>query len=302
MEDIRHFSAGGAVISYGRRGAAHPSGQPPLLLIHGAASNMTRWQEFSEATVLAETHDLLRLDLRGHARSLSRGHVSLDIWCDDIAALLRHEGTGRAILVGHCLGANIAALFASRYPKQTAGLVLVEPMPSTALKAKLKGLRRFSPLLRAAITLIQAGNRLGLYRRHLEPLDLRALDRELRAHLGTPEEKRFLRQRYGSAWQDLKTLPAAVFLSDLLEVLRPLPWTKIRAPMLVLVSVGQAFVDVGKTHALIADLPEAEVRAIEAEHWIPAEQPQAMREAIESWVAGHDWGQAETAHAAPRPE
>lgn len=289
MEVLRHLSSGGVDIAYRRRAAAHPTGLPPLVLIHGAASNMTRWSAFSDRTGLGERHDLLRLDLRGHGASLYRGPVGLGIWCDDIAALLHHEGIERAILVGHCLGANIAALFAVRYPELTAGLVLVEPMPSKALKGPLKRVRPFAPVLQGAIAVIRFLNRFGLYRRRLQPLDLRALDEALRSHLGSPDEEAFLKQYYGSAWRDIKTLPTAVFLKDMLEILRPLPWQRIRAPMLALLSTGQGYVNPAATRALLASVADAEVVTIKAEHWIPAEQPQAMREAIEAWVGARDW-------------
>lgn len=283
IDSLRHVISRGTAIVYRRRAAPAAEGLP-LVLLHGAASNMSRWSEFTERTTLAESHDLLRLDLRGHAGSPYRGHVNLETWCDDVAALLRHEGDERAILVGHCLGANIAALFAARYPQHTAGLVLVEPMPSEALKGKLRRLRTLAPLLRAVTAVIRLCNRLGLYRRHLQPLDLRALDAELRAHLGTPDEAAFLKRRYASPWQDLKTLPSAILLQDLLEVMRPLPWERIRTPALVLLSTGQGFVDPDATRALMERLPLAKVETLKAEHWIPAEQPQAMRVAIERWV------------------
>ena len=289
MEPLRHVAADGAVIAYRRRRAIHGSSRPPLVLIHGAASNMTRWAEFSETTDLGKAHDVLRLDLRGHAGSLYRGAVSLEIWCDDIASLLRRESVGRAILVGHCLGANIAASFSLRYPQYTAGLVLVEPMPSGALKPKFKSMRPILPLLRAATALLLFFNHLGFYRRRLRPMDLRALDAQLRPYLGTPEEEKFLRQRYGSPWQDIKTTPSAVFLQDILQVLRPLAWTQVRVPMLVLVSSGQAFVEMARTRTLLAHAPYAEVQTIHAEHWIPAERPREMQQAIERWVTARDW-------------
>jgi pimeloyl-ACP methyl ester carboxylesterase len=42
-----------------------------IVLIHGMASNMTRWSEFSEKTTLKRSWDLLRLDLRGNGKSCS---------------------------------------------------------------------------------------------------------------------------------------------------------------------------------------------------------------------------------------
>jgi esterase len=106
--------------------------------------------EFAQRTALKAKHDIIRLDLRGHGRSLYRGRVALEIWCDDIAAVLHREGHQRAILAGHCLGANVAMMFASRYPHQTHGVVLVEPMLHQALIGTLRRLSRLVTPVKAA--------------------------------------------------------------------------------------------------------------------------------------------------------
>jgi pimeloyl-ACP methyl ester carboxylesterase len=283
------ITADGASIAYRRwRAPASVFPQPPLVLIHGAASNMTRWSEFVEQTRLRDTRDILRLDLRGHAQSLYRGRIGLEIWSDDIAAILRQEGFTQAILAGHCLGANIAAMFATRHPQMTAGLVLLEPILHTALTGQLRRLRPFIPLLRLAVVIIHMLNRLGLYRRHIDAIDLRELDREFRVRLDEPGGGKALTKRYASPLHDLRIMPGANFLQDLIEVERPLPLENIQAPFLALLSTGRTFADPDITRALLACLPHGEIQTLESKHWIPTEQPQAMRKAIETWCAKID--------------
>jgi pimeloyl-ACP methyl ester carboxylesterase len=285
METLCHLNtADHASVAYRRRRGEAALGRDPLLLIHGAASNMTRWSEFVERTALTATHDVIRLDLRGHGESLYRGRIGLEVWCDDIAALLRQEGRGRAILMGHCLGANVAMMFAARYPQHARGVVLVEPMLHQALVGTLGRLSRMTMPLRAVIAMIRMFNRLGVYRRRLAALDLYELDKLFRDRLGEPGGDAAFVRRYASPWHDLKTMPSANFLQDLLEVVRPLPLDKIRAPFLALLSTGRTFVDPGITAALLSGLPQGEVHALEAKHWIPTEQPRAMRELVEAWV------------------
>jgi len=245
---------------------------------------MTRWSEFVEGTTLAGSHDLIRLDLRGHGRSLYRGPIGLEIWCDDIAAVLGREGRQQAILVGHCLGANVAVMFATRYPRLTRGVVLVEPMLRQALVGRLGRLTRMESPLRALIAVIRAFNRIGLYRRRLAALDLYELDKEIRVRLNEPGGGEALVERYASPWQDLKTMPSANFFQDLLEVIRPLPLDQLRVPVLALLSCGRTFADSGISAALLANLPHGEIHTLDAKHWIPTEQPRAMCDLIESWV------------------
>lgn len=256
---------------------------PPLVLIHGAASNLTRWSEFVEQTQLRESRDILRLDLRGHAQSLYRGRIGLELWSDDIAAILRQEGFDRAIIAGHCLGANTAIMFGARYPQMTASLILLEPILHLALTGQLQRLRPFTSLIKLAIVGIRILNRLGLYRRHIDTLDLRELDREFRARLQAPDGKEALQKRYASPLHDLKIMPSANFLQDLIEVIRPLPLTEIRAPFLALLSTGRSFADPILTRAALERLPNGIIQTLESKHWIPTEQPQAMRKAIEGW-------------------
>src|SRR5215470_9371623 len=73
-----------------------------LALLHGVASNMTRWSEFMAHTLLGESWDLLRLDLRGHGLSLYRGRLDMGVWCDDLSAIIRAEGYSDVVIAGHC--------------------------------------------------------------------------------------------------------------------------------------------------------------------------------------------------------
>jgi len=273
-----------ARVVYRRRRSTTAGDREPLLLIHGAASNMTRWSEFVERTALTATRDIIRLDLRGHGQSLYRGRIGLEIWCDDIAAVLRQEGRQRAILAGHCLGANVAVMFAARYPGQTSGVVLVEPMLRQALIGKLRRLSRMALPVRMMIGLIRLLNRMGIYRRHLGTLDLYELDKEFLSRLAEPGGSEFLVRRYASPWHDLKIMPSANFLQDLLEVIRPLPLDRLQAPFLALLSTGRTFVDPGITAAVLSDLSRGEIHRLDAKHWIPTEQSQAMRDLIAAWV------------------
>lgn len=280
-----HETPDGARLAYRRWRCPSPAGDPPLVLIHGAASNLTRWSEFLSATPLKNARDILRVDLRGHGGSRFRGPTSLEIWSDDIAAILREEAVARAVLVGHCLGANVAVTFAARYRELTAGLVLVEPMLRAALTGRLRRVQWLVPFLRVAIRGIRLLNRIGFHRRALETLDLQVLDREFRARLAEPGGSEALEKRYASFLHDLRIMPTAGFLQDLVETVRPVPLEGVRAPALALLSTGRTFADTDRTRDGLARLADAEIRVVESAHWMPTEQPHAMRVAIEDWLA-----------------
>ncbi len=275
----------GAVIAY-RLWRPGPPRQV-LVLLHGIASNMTRWSEFVARTTLRDSWDLLRVDLRGHGLSLHRGRIAMAEWCGDLAAILDAEGYPRAVVTGHCLGANIAIKFAARYPERASGLVLIEPMSREALIGPMRQIARLRPLFGPAVWLIRALNALGIRRRRLAPLDLEELDRETRAAISAGGPPETLLKRYASPWLDLRTTPSGAYLDGLIAVSGRLPdLSAIRTPVLALLSTGSAFNDPKITEQLLARFPDCQVVRLDARHWIPTEQPDAMRQAIEDWCGG----------------
>jgi pimeloyl-ACP methyl ester carboxylesterase len=65
------------------------------------------------------------------------------------------------------------------------------------------------------------------------------------------------------------------------------PWpdvATIRVPVLALVSKRSSFTDPARTRHALAALPDCDVVEIDAVHWIPTEQPDAMRTTIEDWL------------------
>src|SRR3989344_38634 len=165
MEAIRILpTADGATLGYRLfRGAAAP--RRLIVLLHGVASNMSRWAEFEEHTALQRTWDLLRLDLRGHGESFARTGLNLDVWSRDLRDILDAEGYEQALLIGHSLGAQIAMQFAARFPARLLGLVLIDPIFQRALRGSLLTLNRLRPAIRLLVAGVRLVNSLGFRRR-----------------------------------------------------------------------------------------------------------------------------------------
>lgn len=274
----------GLRLAYRVRPAA-PGARRVLVLLHGLASNLTRWSEFVEHTAVAGDWVLLRVDLRGHGASFTRGRIGMARWCQDLRHVLDAERHDAAVLVGHSLGAHLALEFAARYPARVAGLVLIDPAFKPALHGRSRQLARLRPLLWLFARLVRALNRLGLKRRAIPSRDLRALDETVRRELlqeGLSEE--FVR-RYSSIRTDLRYFPTAHFLQELYEMLRPLPpLESIRMPVLVLLSSGLTYTDPELTRQALATLPRLQIATIDAYHWPLTERPADVRAAIEQWL------------------
>ncbi len=287
MDEKRYFhAADGVELAYRRWTPRQQKRNTPIVLLHGAASNATRWWHFVEHSRLGADRLLFRPDLRGNGESIWRGPAHIEHWCEDIAALLCHERQKQAIVIGHCLGANIALNFASRYPQMCAGLVLVEPMAREAVSGVIDRLKSFVPGLRLTVKLIRLLNQLGLYRRQLRTIDLRVMDRRVHEASDTEQEKALA--DHGSFWHDLKVTPTTQYITNLIELLRPLPTANVQCPCLIIQSRGHSMTDAQHTRIVLGALPDVEFVEIQSEHWIPTTQPERLCEMVDTWVLNID--------------
>jgi pimeloyl-ACP methyl ester carboxylesterase len=114
---------GGTLATY-RLGAPRPDA-PLVLAIHGITSTSRSW--LATARCLDDRAALIAVDLRGRgASSALPGPVGLDVHARDMLAVLDAAGLQRAVVVGHSLGAYIAARLAVQHAERVAHLVLVD--------------------------------------------------------------------------------------------------------------------------------------------------------------------------------
>jgi esterase len=263
-----------------------PSNRPPVVLLHGLASNASRFAEFVDTTALRAQHTLIRMDLPGHGAAITRRPVNLTVWCADVVAALQAQQQGAGVLVGHSLGAQVALHTALWHAPWVKALVLIDPVLRQALHGRSRRVARAKPLWQAAAACARAFNALGLHRGELPPLDLRALDAMARQSLATPAAHAAFVAQYSSTWADLRHVPTAVYLEDMVAmcVQAPLPRQLPQAvPVLVLQSTGAAFADAATMQAALAG-PSVEFVQIECHHWPLTEKPVEVREAIERWI------------------
>lgn len=94
----------------------------PLVLIHGWSCDHTAMRPVAEA--FPQRHTIC-LDLPGHGRSPAAEAYTIEANAAAVLAAM----PGKAILVGHSMGAQIAVEAATQSPEKVAGLVLLDPAP-----------------------------------------------------------------------------------------------------------------------------------------------------------------------------
>lgn len=281
METRQILHHDGADLSYW---LSRPEGaERSLVMIHGVASNHTRWSEFVSHTSLATKWNFLRPDLRGHGDSMFHGRINRRRWVADLNAILEHEALPRVVLLGHSLGAEIALDFAAAHPDSVAGLVLIDPVFHKNLHGALGWMRRFRLLFWIPVGLLWLANALGLRRRRYPPRDLYALDEQTRATLRSSPGKN-IADLYVNPLADLSYIPLANYLQDLLAVAQPVPELEaIDQPTLALMARGSSLGDRHRNEAQARRMPNASIRIVDCDHWPLTEQPEIVRALIDEW-------------------
>jgi len=118
----RTARAGRHVIAYDESG---PPDGPPVVLLHGLASDAATWDRAAQH-LAAHGLRVLAVDLLGHGRSdKPAGDYLLDDFADSLDAFFPAVGLESATVCGHSLGGAIAVHFAAQYPHRVDRLVLV---------------------------------------------------------------------------------------------------------------------------------------------------------------------------------
>lgn len=112
----------GVHIQYYRTGGE----KPPVIMLHGLSDNALCWNRIP--VLLEVEFDVALMDARGHGLSgLDARGASLDVQADDVIALIDQLELFQPVLIGHSMGAVVAALVAAKIPKAIRGVVLIDP-------------------------------------------------------------------------------------------------------------------------------------------------------------------------------
>jgi pimeloyl-ACP methyl ester carboxylesterase len=95
---------------------------PPVVFIHGLTSFRQTWNPIT--TLLAPDFTCVRIDLRGHGASSAAQEYSMQSLVGDVRAVVEEVGLVEPAVVGHSLGASIAAVYAAAYGAR--GVVCVD--------------------------------------------------------------------------------------------------------------------------------------------------------------------------------
>jgi pimeloyl-ACP methyl ester carboxylesterase len=259
-----------------------PAGRPTpaLLFIHGLGSNWTRWKRLAEEPFFRSYRRIIP-DLRGHGESIAREGIDADGISADLERILKKEEIQKPVVVGHCLGANIAVRLWERNPQNVRALILIEPFITEDLQKPWRFLQAtLGRLLDLLGVLVRWINALGLRRARFRRIDYSAYDDWVRPRL----TNLFSVVRWMGPWMDLRCMPVAAYIASyrILFRYRP-PWNMIRVPVLALIArQGGVFSSESGEHPL--ERPGVQMVGIEASHFVLTDNREGVVRSIQAFM------------------
>jgi pimeloyl-ACP methyl ester carboxylesterase len=100
----------------------------PILFVHGYPLSKAMWEP--QVKGLSSSFRVITLDLRGHGESEAPLWLyTMDIFADDIRALLDHLSINQVVLAGFSMGGYITFAFYRKYKNRVRALVLADTRP-----------------------------------------------------------------------------------------------------------------------------------------------------------------------------
>ena len=106
--------------------ATGAAGEPAIVLLHGATFRSEDWENIFPR--LATRYRVIAYDARGHGKSGRAASYAIGDLADDLLRLIDGLAGGRAIVIGHSLGAATALVAAAKRPTAIRALALEEPV------------------------------------------------------------------------------------------------------------------------------------------------------------------------------
>jgi pimeloyl-ACP methyl ester carboxylesterase len=273
--------------------AGNPS-HPPMILLHGFPESHRTWRDI--VPDLAQDHFVLAPDQRGYAKSSKPEGVDAytpDKIVADLLALADHFGLTRFTLVGHDWGGAVAWMAALRHPDRIAQLVIINaPHPFVFQRSLFD-----DPAQRAAsqyITAFRGPN----FEQHVESIGLPAFFDTSFANHATPAEIADEKPAYLDQWGQPGALTAmlnwyrasAIIVPPMdAEPDRPAfldaPFPSTQMPVLVIWGLHDVALLPSQLDGLAMYVPDLTIERVDAGHFVPWQNPQAVIAALRNLSA-----------------
>jgi len=236
---------------------------PALVLVHGTGPGSVTWDRITGR--FTGQHTVLLPDLAGSERAEDDGgDLTVEALAEQLAAVIEDAGAAPADVVGHSLGAAVAAALAATRPELVRRLILVAGLSNAEdeyFQGSMAVWQRLSPDPEA---FGRYAALIGYSRRHLNGIGREAVE----------EAAGFMRPTTGVLRQ--------IDLVRRLDIRAMLP--KIEAETLVIGCAQDACVPVENTRELHAAIPGSTYTELDSGHVVRAERPDELVGTIQGFL------------------
>ena len=258
-----HAKVNGITVAYTDEGKG-----PSLLFVHGFPLSRATWGRQVDA--FRSNHRVIAPDLRGLGESeATAGPVSMDLYAEDLFALVQHLGTGPVTLVGHSMGGYVALAFAKAFPQALQGLVLVGTKSGADTPEAAAGRRATAEKVRLEGSSLVVN---AMATKMLSPHNADAtMAASVRGFMAPSKPEGVIGALLGMAERP----DAGAWLGA------------IKARTLVITGAEDSIIPPSESEALARAIPGARLKLIpHAGHLVAFEQPEAFNKALAAWLDG----------------
>ncbi len=282
VSELRPASGDGTVVHGWMRGDG-----TPVLLANGLGAGSSAWP------AIVAPHSGFRLagwhyrGLGGSPRPADYRHISVDHHVEDAVAVMDAADMPRALVASWSVGVNVAFELAVRHPERVAGILAVSGVPGGTFASMFGPTRLPGPLRRglaisAARTMRAAGPLVGVAARRVEPTP--AMVRRL-IRLGVVDDgvdvETMRATLDGFARHDFRwyfTLALAIARHARMDL------STVTCPVVFAAGRSDLLASRADIALAAAQLPDAELELMTGTHYLPIEQPTAMRDLLSRLV------------------
>lgn len=240
----------------------------PVIILHGLFGMLDNWKTFGR--LLSKNYSVYLVDQRNHGNSPHVNKHTYPAMAADIKDWMQAQELADAHLIGHSMGGKTAMTFAMNYPRKTKSLISVD----MGIKEYPGGHEKYFDAMRSLkIDEIKSREEADKHLRKLIPnnaIRLFIMKSIHRKDDGTYEWKINLAQLYEDYPKILKALPSG---------------KKYNGSTLFIGGTQSGYIRENDCTDLRSLFPAAEIKMIEAGHWIHAEKPRELLEIVMDFLS-----------------
>ncbi len=242
-----------------------------LVLIHGAGDNLNAW--YNQVPAFSKSYRVLTYDVRGHGQTeLTKGDYTLDIWADDLYALLGTLGIDKAYVLGHSLGGMIAATLALKHPKMVKTLILSNSGGASVMSEEAK--QQMTERRQVQKEAFEKEGMLGIFK----------VRTTTTFSPGFAEKNPDVMEKYKAIL--LQNKPEGYRkVMESMNRRSPIDFSKITCPTLIIAGEHDAFSSPEAGKALQSLIPKSELKIFPTAHATAMEQPEKYNKTILAFLA-----------------